>query len=71
MDNSSDEFWVKDKLGREIKINVLGPVSAAADRLNLSSCKIAMLSAATAKVLGLSIANTNICQHSLGEGDRK
>ena len=38
----------------------MGPVSATADRLNLSCRQIAMSSAATAKALGVSVADTNI-----------
>ena len=60
MDNTCDEFWVKDKLGRNKKVNVMGPVSATADRLNLSCRQIAMSIAATAKALGVSVADTNI-----------
>ena len=45
---------------RKKKVNVRGPVSITADRRNLSCHQITMSSAATAKALGVSVADTNI-----------
>ena len=42
------------------KIDVMGPVAATADRLNLSCAAMAMQSAATARALGVNVADTNI-----------
>ena len=54
------DFKVNKQERKIKKIDVMGPVAATADRLNLSCRAMAMSSAATAKALGVKVSDTNI-----------
>ena len=58
-EENDEEFKVRES-SRQQKVDVMGPVSVTADRLNLSCRQMAMSSAATARALGLSVEDTNI-----------
>ena len=60
-DDSRDRSYISEmKEQTKKKIDVMGPVAATADRLNLSSAAMAMHSAATARALGVKVGDTNI-----------
>ena len=54
----NDNF--KGQVRKEKKVDIMGPVSLVADRLNLSCMEMAMTSAATVKAMGMKVAETNI-----------
>ena len=65
--NSDEEFQVIKSERKPKKIDVMGPVAASADRLNLSCRAMAMSSAATAGALGVKVSDTNISKVLPGE----
>ena len=48
------------EISKKKKVDIMGPVSMVADRLNLSCMEMAMTSAATVKAMGMNVADTNI-----------
>ena len=65
-DDHEEEFVVKNRRVRNerTKIDVMGPVTATADRLGLSVRDRTMMAASVANVLGVSLDRTNISKNS-------
>ena len=59
IDNNDSDFKASE-MKRSKKVDIMGPVSQVADRLNISCRTMAMTSAATVKAMGLQVADTNI-----------
>jgi hypothetical protein len=71
-DDTSAEYTVKRRMCRPVpKLDVIGPVSATADRLGLSARARCMMSASVANALGVDIFNTNIGRGAAWEKARK
>ena len=54
-----DDFTVKEVTPKRRKIDLMGPMSAAADRANLSCREMALMGAAAAKGMGVKVSDTN------------
>ena len=71
-EETSAEYTVKEGRRRPVnKLDVMGPVSATADRLGLSVRQRCMMSASVANALGVDISNTNIGRGAAWEKAKK
>ena len=59
-DDDDDDFVVQEKKKKKRKIDVMGPVTATADRLGLSVIQRCMFAASVTNTIGINLDDTNI-----------
>ena len=63
-DQGDKDFEVRKRCRKRKKVDVMGPITATADRLGLSVRQRVTMAASVANNLGVDIDDTNICQSS-------